>query len=131
MLGKTTNVDGVFTKESMRVCLDPRDCNKRVKRKHYYTRTLDKVVTQLHYAKFFSIIDAKKGYWNVSLGKQSLRLMATDGPFSSYRFTGLPFGLIVSLDVFKKGLDTTLKGVTGIADDNFVYGSTEKKIDEI
>ena len=55
--------------------------------------------------------------------------MATFGsPFSSYRFTGLPFGLIVSLDVFQKGLDTALKGVTGIADDNFVYGSTEKKL---
>ena len=52
-------------------------------------------------------------------------------PFSSYRFARLPFGLIVSLYVFQKGLDTALKGlpgVTGIVDDNFVYGSTKKKM---
>ena len=50
-----------------------------------------------------------------------------------YRFARLPFGLIVSQNVFYKELDNALEvlqGVTGIADDNFVYGSTEKENDE-
>ena len=131
VLSKTTNDDGIVTK--LRVCLDPRDLNKWVKREHYYTKTVDEVVAQLHDAKFFSIIDAKKGYWHVPLDEQSSLLTTFNSPFGRYRFTRLPFGLIVSQDVFQKELDTALEGlpgVTGIADDNFVYGSTEKEHDE-
>ena len=50
-----------------------------------------------------------------------------------FRFARLPFGLILSQNVFYKELDNALEvlqGVTGIADDNFVYGSTEKENDE-
>ena len=50
-----------------------------------------------------------------------------------YRFARLPFGVIVSQNVLYKELDNALEvlqGVTGIADDNFVYGSTEKENDE-
>ena len=50
-----------------------------------------------------------------------------------FRFARLPFSLIVSQNVFYKEIDNALEvlqGVTGIADDNFVYGSTEKENDE-
>ena len=56
---KTTNDDGVVTK--LRLCLDPRDLNKWVKREQYYTKTVDEVEAQLPDATFFSFIDAKKG----------------------------------------------------------------------
>ena len=56
-------------------------------------------------------------------------------PFRRFRFTRLPFGLaiFVSQDVFQKHLNSVLdglKGVTGIADDTFVFGATEKEHDE-
>ena len=53
--------------------------------------------------------------------------------FGRFRFKRLPFGLTVSQDIFQKELDTALEGlarVTGIADDTFVYGSTEKEHDD-
>ena len=53
-------------------------------------------------------------------------------PFGRYRFKRLPFGLVVSLDVFQKHLDTAfegLGGVIGIADETFVYGSSEVEHD--
>ena len=93
VLSKTTNDDGVVTK--LRVCLDPRDFNKWVKREHYYTKTVDEVVAQLPDAKFFSIIDAKKGYWHVPRDKPSSLLTTFNGPFGRCRFTRLPFGLIM------------------------------------
>ena len=68
------NADGVFTK--LRVSLDPRDLNKWVKQEHLYTKE-EEVVAQLNDAKFFSIIDAKKGYWHVPLDKQSSLLTTT------------------------------------------------------
>ena len=78
VLTKTTNDDGVVTK--LRVYLDPRDLNKWVKREHYYTKNVDGVVAQLPDAKFFSITDAKKGYWHVSLDKTSSLLMTFKPP---------------------------------------------------
>ena len=50
VLSETTNHRGEITK--IRVCLDPRDLNKAIKREHYYTKTIDEVVTQLNDAKF-------------------------------------------------------------------------------
>ena len=132
VLSDTTNDRGEVKK--IRVCLDPRDWNKTIKREHYYTKTIDEVVTQLNDAKFFSVVDAKKGYWHVPLDEASSYLTTFDTPFGRFRFTRLPFGLVVSQDVFQKHLDSTLdglKGVTGITDDTFVFGATEKEHDEI
>ena len=131
VLSETTNDRGEVTK--IRVCLDPRDLNKAIKREHYYTKTIDEVVTQLNDAKFFSVVDAKKGYWHVPLDEASSYLTTFNTPFGRFRFTRLPFGLVVSQDVFQKHLDSALdglKGVTGIADDTFVFGATEKEHDE-
>ena len=53
-------------------------------------------------------------------------------PFGRFHFTRLPFGLVVSQDIFLKQLDTAfegLNGITSIADDTFVYGSSEEEHD--
>ena len=77
-------------------------------------------------------MDAKKGYWHVPLDKPSSYLTTFNTPFGRFRFNRLPFGLVVSQDVFQRHLDSALdglKGVTGIADDILVYGSTEEEHD--
>lgn len=131
VLSETVNDNGEITKP--RVCLDPRDLNKCIKREHYHMRTVDDVITELHNAKYFSVIDATKGYWHVPLDKESSLLPTFNTPFGRYRFTRMPFGLNVSQDIFQRELDSSLEGltgVTGIADDNFVYGRTEEEHDE-
>ena len=50
----------------IRLCLDPKDPNKNIRREHYYTRTIDELLLQLHGKKFFSVVDTKKGYWHVA-----------------------------------------------------------------
>lgn len=130
VLSETKNAKGEVTK--VRVCLDPRDLNKFIKREHYYTKTVDEVVTQLHDAKFFTIIDTTKGYWHVPLDTERSMLTTFNTPFGRYRFTRLPFGTVVSQDIFQKQLDTSLQGrqgITGIADDIFVHGATEEEHD--
>ena len=131
VLSETTNKKGEITK--LRVCLDPRDLNKCIKREHYRTKTVDEVVTELKNAKFFTVVDAKKGYWHVPLDEASSYLTTFSTPFGRFRFNCLPFGLVVSQDIFQKHLDTAfegLNGVTGIADDTFVYGSSEEEHDK-
>jgi len=122
VLSETTNDKGEVTK--IRVCLDPRDLHKAIKREHYYTKTIHEVVTRLSGAKFFSVVYAKKGYWHVLLDDTSSYLTAFNTLFGRYRFTRHSFGLVVSQDVFQELLDSALeglKGVTNIADDTFVF----------
>lgn len=130
VLSETTSDKGEIVK--VRLCLDPRDLNKWVKREHYRTRAIDEVVVELKDAKFFTVVDAKKGYWHVPLDEESSYLTTFSTPYGRYRFLRLPFGLVVSQDIFQKQLDTALEGlngITGIADDTFVYGSSEEEHD--
>ena len=65
----------------LRLCLDPRDLNKAVKRPHYVTPTLEDILSKLHGAKWFSILDARSGYWNMKLDNQSADLTTFNTPF--------------------------------------------------
>ena len=112
----------------MRVCLDPRDLNKAVKRNTYYTRSVDDIIPKVCNAKYFSILDATSGYWQVPLNEQSSKLCTFNTPWGKYRWTRLPFGLTVSGDIFQEKMDAVfgqLTGVTGIVDDTFVHGEDE------
>ena len=95
VLSESTNEKGEITK--LRVFLDPRDLNKWVKREQHFCKTIDEVVTQLNDAKFFTLVNAKKGYWHVPLDESSSFLTSFSNPFGRFRFTRLPFGLYVSL----------------------------------
>ena len=116
----------------VRLCLDPKDLNKNIRREHYYTRNIDELLPLLHGKKFFSVVDTKKGYWHVELDDDSSFLCTFNTPFGRYRFKRLPFGVILSQDIFQRKLDEVYNGianVTGIADDIVVCGSTESEHD--
>ena len=52
-------------KTQVRVCLDPRDLNKAIRRNHFKMPTLDDVLPELTGAKVFSILDAKDGFLQI------------------------------------------------------------------
>ena len=120
-------------KKKIRLCLDPKDLNKSIRREHYYTRTIDELLPQLHGKKFFSVVDTKKGYWHVALDHESSLLCTFNTPFGRYRFKRLPFGVKLSQDIFQRTLDEVYRGITnvmGIADDIVVRGSTAAEHDQ-
>ena len=47
----------------LRLCLDPRDLNKHLKRSHYPLPTFDEILPDLRSAKVFSTFDARNGFW--------------------------------------------------------------------
>ena len=109
----------------IRLCLDPKDLNKAVKRPHHYTKTLDDILPKLNGAKYFSILDARSGYWNIKLNEPSSLLTTFNTPFGRYKYNRLPFGIKLSQDVFQRKVDETfgeIRGCFGIADDLIVAG---------
>ena len=50
---------------SLRLCLDPKDLNKAIKRQHYHMPTAEEIFSQMASAKFFTKLDASNAYWQV------------------------------------------------------------------
>ncbi|XP_037093124.1 uncharacterized protein K02A2.6-like [Pollicipes pollicipes] len=96
----------VCTKKSdgtLRVCLNPKDLNKAIKSK----------------------LDAKNGYWSVTLDEQTSFPTTFNTPFGRYRYLRMPFGLAMSQDVFQRKMNQILEecpGTMGIADDVAIFG---------
>ena len=117
---------------TLRLCLDPKDLNKAIKRPHHCTPTIDEVLPRLNGAQYFSIVDARSGYWNIKLDFESSLYTTFNSPHGRYRFLRLPFGLICAQDIFQRKVDETfgdLPGVTGIADDIVIYGKSRAEHD--
>jgi hypothetical protein len=70
----------------LRLCLDPKDLNTAMVKEHHAIPTLEDILPKLHKAKFFSIVDAKCGYWNVVLDEESNYLATFNSPFGRYKY---------------------------------------------
>ena len=116
----------------LRVCLDPKALNDNIQRPHYPMRSIDDITSQLSGAKYFSVMDATKGYWSVRLDRRSSMLTCFNTPFGRYRYLRLPMGIRSSQDIFQRKVDETfegLQGVTSICDDILVFGRTRAEHD--
>ena len=109
----------------IRVCLDPRDLNRAIKRSHYPLPTIEEVATRLSGAKVFSVLDAKCGFWQVKLDEKSSYLTTMNTPFGRYRWLRMPFGINSAPEVWQQRMHELVEGLTGvevIADDFLVCG---------
>ena len=57
----------------LRICLDPRDLNKAIKREYYQLPTFEEISSRLSGAKVFTKLDANKGYWQIPLDEESIK----------------------------------------------------------
>lgn len=71
----------------VRVCLDPKDLNKVIKQPH------DDITSKLAGACYFSVMDARSGYWAIKLTEESSKLTTFNTVFGCYRFLRLPCGV--------------------------------------
>ena len=100
----------VATKESgiLRLCLDPQQMNKALKRERSPLPAIDDVLPDLSRAKVFTKINARNGYWHVQLDDQSSKLTTFNTSYGRYRWKRLPFGVSVASEIFQKRLNQAL-----------------------
>ena len=75
---------------SVRLCLDPRDLNKAIRKPHYVTPTFEDVPAKLNGARWFTIVDIKSGYWHLNLDQKSRKLTTFITPNGRYLFNKFP-----------------------------------------
>lgn len=71
------------------------------------TPILEEFLPRLRGAKYFSICDAKCGYWNIELDEESSYLTTFNSLFGRYRFNMMPFGLKMGQVIFQTKIDQT------------------------
>ena len=114
----------------LRICIDPRDINKAIKREYYPIRTVEEIVTR---AKVLSVLDASYGFWQVKLVCESAIVCTFNTLFGRYMFTQFPFGISSAQDVFQvimSEMFEDIEGVEGIVDDLLIWAETAEEHDK-
>lgn len=100
-----SNMVIVNNPNKLRICLDPRPLNEAIKRPHYPIPTVDTLMTKLQGCKFFTIFDAKNGFWQLPLDDESSKLTTFTTPWGRFRFLVLPFGLNNAPEEFQRAME--------------------------
>ena len=110
---------------SVRICLDPKDLNTAIKRSHYPLPTVEDVTFRLTNAKVFSVLDAKTGFRQVKLSKNSTFFTTFNTPFGCFRWLRMPFGISSAPEIWQRKMHEAIEGLQGIeviANDFLVCG---------
>ncbi|XP_057191716.1 uncharacterized protein K02A2.6-like isoform X1 [Triplophysa rosa] len=122
----------VVKPNKLRICIDPKDLNRAIKREHFPLKTVEEVVSEMPNANIFSVLDANHGFWQIQLDEESSKLCTFNTPFGRYRFKRLPFGVSSAPEVFQKCIAQRLEdleGVVNIMDDILVWGENVEQHD--
>lgn len=117
----------------VRICLDPRDLNKYIKREHFKLPTLDEITSKLSGAKYFSTLDCKQSFWQTKLHKESTDLCTFNTIFGRFKFLRMPFGISSASEVFHKRFFECFDDIQGVelfVDDLLIYAPSKLEHDE-
>ena len=110
---------------TVRICIDPSDLNKAVKREHFPMNTIEDIATRLNGSRYFSTLDANSGYFQLMLTQWSSELTTFNSPFGRYKYLRMPMGLKCSAEIFQREMCrifSDLPGVEIVVDDILVHG---------
>ncbi|KFM69647.1 hypothetical protein X975_21174, partial [Stegodyphus mimosarum] len=113
---------------NLRLCLDPSDLNKVIKKEHYQIPSPDDIISRLEVKKVFSVVDLKDRFWHVPLDETSSELCTFNTPYGRYKFNKLPFGISSTPEIFQKRNQKVfgdIKGVEVYFDDIIIARSDE------
>lgn len=117
---------------SLRICLDPKDLNSVIKRQTFKLPTIDEIAVNLKGSRYYTILDATSGFWNIPLDEESSKLCTFGTPMGRYRFKRLPFGIVTASEVFQERFQEmfNMQGVEIYIDDILIHGKTKEEHDD-
>ena len=123
------------TNGQIRICLDPKDLNVAIRREYYPMPTIEEISTRLDKARFFTVLDAKNGFWQIPLDDKSSMLTCFNTPFGRYRWLRMPFGINSAPEVWQRTMNQLVEGLTGteVIHDDFLIagcGDTDEEAEE-
>lgn len=120
-------------KDDIRLVIDLRGPNRYIHRTPFPIPTLEKILSELDGARWFSTIDLSYAFFHIELHEDSRHLTNFYTEFGMFRCVRLPFGLCNAPDIFQETLQRTVladcKGCKNYLDDVLVFGKTKEEHD--
>ena len=97
------------------MCVDLSHLNKYVRREKYQSLTPAQAVADIaaDNAKIFTKIDARKGYHQCPLDKESQILTTFITPFGRFKYLRAPYGISSISEHYNRRMDEALNGLSG------------------
>ena len=124
--------------QSLRLCIDYRQLNKRTVKDAYALPRISDILDQLGDSKYFTVLDMKSGYHQIELDEQHKERTAfTVGPLGFYQYDRLPFGLCNAPATYQRMMEQVLDDLNNTVcyiylDDVIIVGNSfEQHLDRI
>ena len=118
----------------VRVCLDPRNLNRAIRRQHFKLPTREEIMAKFSGATIFSKLDAASGFWQLVLDDESSYLCTFNTPFGRFRYKRLPFGISSAPEVYHQTINQLFADINKVdtsMDDIILWGRTKQEHDEV
>jgi len=106
--------------DTFRFTLDYRKLNQVSKSDPYNIPRIDSLLHRLGDACFITKIDARKGYWQISMHPNSIKYTAFICDEGKYEFLRMPFGLKTAPSIFQRFMNGVLGESRGIFADVYI-----------
>jgi len=111
-----------------RPCIDYRRLNKVTRTQYFPIPNIEELIEKVSSAKYITVLDLTRGYWQIPLSKQAQRYAAFVTSFGTYRPLRLPFGLKNAPYDFSRLMASLLRGCEEFAvpylDDVAIFSNT-------
>lgn len=124
----------VKKENKIRICLDPTELNKYVKRRHYPLKTVEEVAANIRDSKFFSKLDCEKGFWQVEVTERTSKYLSFATPWGRYKYLRLPFGISSAPEIFSEIMNKILEGMSNVEiamDDILIHAESRKELERL
>ncbi|XP_014473234.1 PREDICTED: uncharacterized protein LOC106743678, partial [Dinoponera quadriceps] len=95
----------------VRICLDGRAVNERMRNDHAQPLTIDEIIARIGDRKVYSKLDVNQAYWQVEIEPESQKYTGFLFDGQTYVFQRMPFGLKTAGASFTRALDRVIAGV--------------------
>ena len=92
-------------------CVDFRQLNAATVKDAHPLPRIDDLLDELHWARWFSTLDLKIGYWQVPILEQDKKTAFRTSSGQLYEFNQVPFGLCNAPSTFSRLMDCVLSGL--------------------
>lgn len=118
----------------IRICIDPSEINKNLKRRHYPLNTIEEITARISGSKWFTLLDCRRGFWQLKVSQRTSDYLTFSTPFGRYSCLRMPFGLASAPEVFQQIMTTLLakfKNVEVSMDDVLIHAQTKEELEQI
>ena len=115
---------------TVRICVDLKKLNHEIERERYPIPSTNDILHKLNNSCIFSKLDARSGFHQIPLDKDSAKLTTFITPFGRYYFKRLPFGISSAPEIFQKLMENILGDLEGVIcyfDDILIHSKSEQE----